>query len=83
MACYCPRQVRYRGRVVELTFRYGIFQDARISKGKPLPQIGTRWNCGDFRMVVRKATHRILQILRRRGEVDQRGSLTACNGCRV
>lgn len=82
MACYCPREVRYRGRLVSVTFRYGIFQDAVVKKGKPLPLIGDSWSYGDTLPVVKKATRAVLRILRRRGSVNSRGGLIACESCR-
>lgn len=83
MACYCPCNVRYRGRLIRVTFRYGIFQDAVVQKGRPLPDLGKSWSYEDDRPVAVKATGAILRILRRQGQVNQRGSLTACGRCRV
>jgi hypothetical protein len=82
MACYCPREVRYRGRLVSVTFRYGIFQDAKVKRGKPLPRLGRGWGYEDHRKVAVKATKAVLRILRRRGSVNDRGGLTACENCR-
>jgi hypothetical protein len=64
-------------------FRYGVFMSARIVKGKSLPGIGKSWSYEDHNSVASRATHAVLRILRRRGEVNQRGNLNACNGCPV
>lgn len=36
MAWYCAERVRYRGRVVLVTFRYDSFMDASVEEGKRL-----------------------------------------------
>jgi len=36
MAWYSNAHVRYRGRLVEVSLRYGCYQSARVIKGKPL-----------------------------------------------
>jgi len=36
MAWYSNATVRYRGRLVEVSLRYGCYQSARVIKGKPL-----------------------------------------------
>lgn len=83
MACYCNREVRYRGRLIEIMFRYGSFMTARIVKGKPLHGLGKKWDYGDRRKVATDATRAVLHLLRRRDEVNQSGGLTACASCRV
>ena len=83
MACYCGREVRYRGRLIEIIFRYGCFMTAKVKKGKSLPVLGRGWDYGDQRKVATDATRGILRILRRQNEVNQRGGLTACSSCQV
>lgn len=36
MACYCDTQIRYRGRLLEISWRYCVIMDWRVLKGKPL-----------------------------------------------
>jgi len=36
MAWYDVATIRYRGRLVEVTLRYGVYHAAHVIKGKPL-----------------------------------------------
>lgn len=36
MAWYCVENVRYRGRAVQVMFRYDSFMSASVEEGKPL-----------------------------------------------
>lgn len=81
MACYCNREVRVMGRLLEVTFRYGSFMDAKVVKGKPLPGVGRSWDYDDRSEKAHRVTIRILQILRRHGQVSVRGDLTSCRTC--
>lgn len=60
MATYCNETVQYRGRLVEVSFRYECYNGMYVAKGKPL----------EFTSRDRR---KVLQILRRRGRVDERG----------
>lgn len=83
MACYCNREVRTRGRLLEVTFRYGSFMDAKVVKGKLLPGVGRSWDYGDRSKEAHCLTVKVLQILRRHGQVSVRGDLTSCRTCSV
>lgn len=60
MAHYSNETVRYRGRIVEVWFRYGIPHETSVKKGKPL-------------ILSQRDHEKILRILRRRGKVDRQG----------
>jgi len=85
MACYCCENVRHRGRLVRVTFRYGSFQSAVVIKGKPLPGAGLCWDYEDCwkSPQVRRITCKIMHILRRQGLVNRRDGLTACRTCTI
>ena len=65
MAWYCGEEVRYRGRLVYVSFRRDSYQGARVVKGKPL-------------VFSRRDERKIKRILRRQGKtVDSHGE----HGC--
>jgi len=81
MACYCGENVRHRGRLIEVTFRYGCFHFAKVIKGKPLPGIGLSWDYASKKKEVLRTTRKIMRYLRRCGLVNTKDSLTACRTC--
>lgn len=83
MACYCNANVRYRGRLIEVTFRYGSFQNAEVIKGKPLPGVGSSWDYATKRPEAYRVTGKILHILRRHGIANRRGDYAGCRNCTV
>jgi len=73
MAWYSAEEVWFRGRMVNVMFRYGVFMSASVVRGKPLhfsslPASGRQKKEG-----VRN-TRRLLRVLRRKGIVGQGGN---------
>jgi len=73
MAWYSNAQVRYRGRLVEVSLRYGYYQSARVIKGEPLalPYDSCRNSRRD-----RRVLDRLMQLVERQCP----GSLKAPEG---
>ncbi len=77
MAWYSNECVWFRGRKVEVTFRYGCYMNARVVAGKPLRfasdrEVGNRRGSkGAY-----ANTRGLLRVLRRKKVVDERGNLS-------
>jgi len=67
MAWYCAESVRYRGRVVVVTFRYDRYQCAEVRLGRPL------------RLTYRDVM-RIKRLLRRQGKAFGARCNHGCGG---
>lgn len=67
MAWYCAESVRYRGRVVQVMFRYDSYMSSAVVQGKP------------FRLTSRDVM-RIKRLLRRQGKAFGASCNHGCGG---
>lgn len=77
MACYCGVEVRYRGRLISVGFRYCIYNGADVKKGKSL-DFPSPYACNYSEWRKNKDLRKIFRLLRRRGLINKNWHRTLC-----
>lgn len=80
MATYCGHEVRFRGRLLEITCRYNVPMSVEVKKGKPLPELvgqdlyHLRFPETEKERFGHKIYRALVRVMRRQGQLTADGT---------